>query len=142
MFFFSCEIVITCAISVFNVIDIWTWYQINTFCRQISFSVKLIHFGHAIWFETPIHKLCKIGSNSTAFNPISVGGGCSFLVINPLNVNQMMWGALTFPFSNYTPEKTWMALISHTPASELTFENGNCKFLVSEIIDFSDKKNV
>ena len=39
-------------------------------------------------------------------NPISLWGGrhrmppppCSFLIINPLNVNKIMWGALTFPF--------------------------------------------
>ena len=35
-----------------------------------------------------------------------------------------------------------MALISHIQASELAFENGNHKFLISEIIDISDKKNV
>ena len=33
-----------------------------------------------------------------------------------------------------------MALISHIPVSELAFENGNHRFLISEIIDFSDKK--
>ena len=34
-----------------------------------------------------------------------------------------------------------MALISHIQASELAFENGNRKFLISEILNFSDKKN-
>ena len=33
-----------------------------------------------------------------------------------------------------------MALISHIPASELAFEIDNHKFLISEIIDFLDKK--
>ena len=33
-----------------------------------------------------------------------------------------------------------MALISHIQASELAFENGNRKFLISEILDFPDKK--
>ena len=33
-----------------------------------------------------------------------------------------------------------MVLISHIPASVLAFENGNRKFLISEIINFSDKK--
>ena len=33
-----------------------------------------------------------------------------------------------------------MALISNIQASELAFENGNRKFLISEILDFSDKK--
>ena len=33
-----------------------------------------------------------------------------------------------------------MVLISHIPASELAFENGNRKILISEILDFSDKK--
>ena len=33
-----------------------------------------------------------------------------------------------------------MAVISHIPASELAFENGNRKILISEILDFSDKK--
>ena len=33
-----------------------------------------------------------------------------------------------------------MALISHMQASELAFENGNRKFLISEILDFPDKK--
>ena len=52
-----------------------------------------------------------------------------------------MCGALTFQFfSNYTPDKTLMKLTSHIPASELAFENGNHKFLISEIIDFLDKK--
>ena len=34
-----------------------------------------------------------------------------------------------------------MALIYHIQASELAYENGNLKFLISEIINFSDKKN-
>ena len=33
-----------------------------------------------------------------------------------------------------------MVLKSHTQASELAFENGNRKFLISEILDFPDKK--
>ena len=33
-----------------------------------------------------------------------------------------------------------MALIAHIQASELAFENGNRKFLISEILDFPDKK--
>ena len=33
-----------------------------------------------------------------------------------------------------------MMSLSHIPASELAFENGNRKFLLSEIIDISDKK--
>ena len=33
-----------------------------------------------------------------------------------------------------------MALISHTMASELAFDNGNRKFIISEIPDFPDKK--
>ena len=33
-----------------------------------------------------------------------------------------------------------MVLISHIMASELAFENGNRKFLISEILDFPDKK--
>ena len=33
-----------------------------------------------------------------------------------------------------------MALISHITVYRLAFENGNYKFLKSEIIDFSDKK--
>ena len=33
-----------------------------------------------------------------------------------------------------------MAIISHIPASELAFENGNRKFLISEIINFSTEK--
>ena len=33
-----------------------------------------------------------------------------------------------------------MAVISHIPASESAFENGNRKFLISEILDFPDKK--
>ena len=33
-----------------------------------------------------------------------------------------------------------MAVISHIPASELAFENGNHKFLISEILDFPDKE--
>ena len=33
-----------------------------------------------------------------------------------------------------------MALISHIQASELAFENGNRKFLISKILDFSDQK--
>ena len=33
-----------------------------------------------------------------------------------------------------------MAVISHTPASESAFENGNRTFLISEIINFPDKK--
>ena len=46
-----------------------------------------------------------------------------------------------FHFSNYTSDETWMAaLISHILASELAFENGNLQFLISKIIDFSDKK--
>ena len=35
-----------------------------------------------------------------------------------------------------------MASLSHIPASELAFENGNRKFLLSEIINISDKKTV
>ena len=35
-----------------------------------------------------------------------------------------------------------MPLISHTPASEVAFENGNRKFLIRKIIDFSDKKSL
>ena len=35
-----------------------------------------------------------------------------------------------------------MAFISYILASELAFENGNRKFLISEIIDFSDKKHL
>ena len=35
-----------------------------------------------------------------------------------------------------------MALISHIQASELAFENGNRKFLISEILDFSYKKRL
>ena len=35
-----------------------------------------------------------------------------------------------------------MAVISHIPASESTFENGNRKFLISEILDFPDKKKI
>ena len=31
-----------------------------------------------------------------------------------------------------------MALISHIMASELAFENGNRKFLISKILDFPD----
>ena len=34
-----------------------------------------------------------------------------------------------------------MAVISHIPASESAFENGNRTFLISEIINFPDKKN-
>ena len=34
-----------------------------------------------------------------------------------------------------------MVLISHIPASELAFENGNRKFLI-EMVDFSDKKSL
>ena len=30
-----------------------------------------------------------------------------------------------------------MVVISHIPASELAFENGNRKFLISKILDFS-----
>ena len=33
-----------------------------------------------------------------------------------------------------------MAVISHIPASESAFENGNRTFLISEILDFPDKK--
>ena len=33
-----------------------------------------------------------------------------------------------------------MAVTSHIPASESAFENGNHTFLISEIIDFPDKK--
>ena len=33
-----------------------------------------------------------------------------------------------------------MALIFHIQASELAFENGNRKFLISEILDFPDKR--
>ena len=33
-----------------------------------------------------------------------------------------------------------MAVISHIPASESAFENGNRTFLISEIINFPDKK--
>ena len=33
-----------------------------------------------------------------------------------------------------------MAVISHIPASESAFENGNHTFLISEIINFPDKK--
>ena len=33
-----------------------------------------------------------------------------------------------------------MSLISHIQASELTFENGNRKFLISEILDFPNNK--
>ena len=33
-----------------------------------------------------------------------------------------------------------MAVISHIPASELAFENGNRKFLIGEILDFPDRK--
>ena len=33
-----------------------------------------------------------------------------------------------------------MAVISLIPASKLAFENGNHKFLISEILDFPDKK--
>ena len=33
-----------------------------------------------------------------------------------------------------------MALISHIQASELAFENGNRKFLISKSLDFPDKK--
>ena len=58
-----------------------------------------------------------------------MGNTLFFCVLIPLNVNQIMWGALTFPFSNYTPDKTWMALISHISASKLAFENGNVNFL-------------
>ena len=32
-----------------------------------------------------------------------------------------------------------MAVISHIPALELAFENGNRKFLISEILNFSAK---
>ena len=39
-------------------------------------------------------------------------------------------------FSNYTPDKT------HISASELAFENGNRKFLISEILNISDKKHL
>ena len=35
-----------------------------------------------------------------------------------------------------------MALISHIPASELVFENGNRKFFICKIIDFSEKKSL
>ena len=35
-----------------------------------------------------------------------------------------------------------MVVISHIPASELAFENGNRKFLISEIHDFPDKKSL
>ena len=35
-----------------------------------------------------------------------------------------------------------MAVISHIPASESAFENGNRTFLISEIINFPDKKKV
>ena len=34
-----------------------------------------------------------------------------------------------------------MEVISHIPASESAFENGNRTFLISEIINFPDKKN-
>ena len=33
-----------------------------------------------------------------------------------------------------------MAIISHIPASESAYENGNRTFLISEIINFPDKK--
>ena len=33
-----------------------------------------------------------------------------------------------------------MAVISHIPASESAFENGNRTFLISEIINFPEKK--
>ena len=33
-----------------------------------------------------------------------------------------------------------MAVISHIPASESAFENGNCTFLISEMINSPDKK--
>ena len=33
-----------------------------------------------------------------------------------------------------------MTVISHIPASESAFENGNRTFLISEIINFPDKK--
>ena len=33
-----------------------------------------------------------------------------------------------------------MAVISHIPASESAFQNGNHTFLISEIINFPDKK--
>ena len=33
-----------------------------------------------------------------------------------------------------------MIIISHIPASEFAFENGNRKFLISKIINFPDKK--
>ena len=35
-----------------------------------------------------------------------------------------------------------MAVISHIPASESVFENGNRTFLISEIIIFPDKKEL
>ena len=41
-----------------------------------------------------------------------------------------------FHFSNYTPDKTWMALISHIQASELAFENCNRKFLINTCFVF------
>ena len=33
-----------------------------------------------------------------------------------------------------------MAVLSHIQASELAFENGNHKFLISKILSFPDKK--
>ena len=35
-----------------------------------------------------------------------------------------------------------MALISHIPASELAFENGNRKLIIGKIIVFSNKKRL
>ena len=68
------------------------------------------------------------------FNPISV----VFLLLSPKMLTKWCEAPWLFHFSNYTPDKSWMAVISHIPASESQFEKGNCTFLISEIINFPE----